>query len=126
MSEIQLEHLTVAFPDDTVGLNNLDATVQSGEFLALVGPSGSGKTTLLRTLAGFLSPTSGTIRIGGRDVSAVPPEHRNMGMVFQQHAVWPHMTVEANVAYPLKQAKVPASQRRSRVEEVLELVGMAG
>ncbi|CAM3116427.1 MULTISPECIES: ABC transporter ATP-binding protein [Corynebacterium] len=126
MSEIQLEHLTVAFPDGTVGLNNLDANVQSGEFLALVGPSGSGKTTLLRTLAGFLSPTSGTIRIGGRDVSAVPPEHRNMGMVFQQHAVWPHMTVEANVAYPLKQAKVPASQRRSRVEEVLELVGLAG
>lgn len=126
MSEIQLNDLTVVFPDGTVGLNSLRATVRSGEFLALVGPSGSGKTTLLRSLAGFIHPTSGTLHIGGKDVSAVPPEQRRMGMVFQQHAVWPHMSVAANVAYPLKQAKVPKSERDARVEEVLALVGLAG
>lgn len=126
MSDIQLSELSVVFPDGTVGLDSLNATVQSGEFLALVGPSGSGMTTLLRTLAGFIQPTSGSLNIAGRDVSAVPPEHRNMGMVFQQHAVWPHMSVAANVAYPLKQAKVPSAERRARVEEVLALVGLAG
>lgn len=126
MSEIQLNDLTVAFPDGTVGLDSLDATVRSGEFLALVGPSGSGKTTLLRTLAGFLAPTSGSVWIGGEDVSGVPPERRHMGMVFQQHAVWPHMSVAANVAYPLKQSGVAKAERDARVEEVLALVGLAG
>ena len=106
MSDIAIDGLSVVFPDGAIGLDDINLRVGSGEFVALVGPSGSGKTTLLRTLAGFLSPTSGTIRIGGRDVSAVPPEHRNMGMVFQQHAVWPHMTVAQNVEYPLVRAGV--------------------
>ena len=93
MSNIAISNLGVTFADGTVGLENMNLTVPSGEFIALVGPSGSGKTTLLRTIAGFIEPTAGTIELDGQDVSHVPPEKRHMGMVFQQHAVWPHMTV---------------------------------
>lgn len=126
MSEIRLNQLTVQFPDGTVGLDGIDLQVRPEEFIALVGPSGSGKTTLLRTIAGFLAPSAGTVHIGGRDVSAVPPEQRQIGMVFQQHAVWPHMSVARNIAYPLVRAGVPRARRAAAVERVLELVGLAG
>lgn len=126
MSSIEISNLTVTFPDGTTGLNNIDLSVAENEFIALVGPSGSGKTTLLRTIAGFLKPSAGQLRIGSRDVTDVPPEKRRMGMVFQQHAVWPHMSVAANVAYPLKMAKMGTKERNQRVEDVLELVGLSG
>ena len=126
MSSIEIKNLSVTFPDGTKGLNNVDLSIDENEFIALVGPSGSGKTTLLRTIAGFVEPSDGRMLIDAQDVTAVPPEERRLGMVFQQHAVWPHMSVESNVAYPLKMAKLAKAERKRRVEEVLELVGLAG
>lgn len=126
MSDITIDNLGVVFPDGTVGLEDINLQIHSGEFVALVGPSGSGKTTLLRTLAGFVEPSSGKIALDGDDVSKTPPEKRRMGMVFQQHAVWPHMDVASNVAYPLQRAGVDKQEQRSRVEETLKTVGLEG
>lgn len=126
MSDIAITNLGVTFPDGTVGLEEVNLRVASGEFIALVGPSGSGKTTLLRTIAGFLEPSSGTIALGGQDVSRVPPEKRRMGMVFQQHAVWPHMTVGDNVAYPLRRSGAKRSEEQSLVAQTLSTVGLEG
>ena len=126
MSSIDIHDLTVTFPGGTTGLADVNLHVEPEEFIALIGPSGSGKTTLLRTLAGFLTPSTGRVAIDGRDVTCVPPEKRRMGMVFQQHAVWPHMSVAANVEYPLKRGGVGKRERGQRVERALELVGMGG
>lgn len=130
MSAITLTGVDLHYPGGTAGLTGIDLAVHDGEFVALVGPSGSGKTTLLRTVAGFLDPTAGTVHLGGDVVAdarhSVPPEKRGLGMVFQQHAIWPHRSVERNVAYPLEVAKVPRAQRAERVSEVLALVGLPG
>lgn len=130
MAGVELHGVSVRYASGAVGLADVDLRIADGEFLALVGPSGSGKTTLLRAIAGFLTPTSGRIRIGERVVAGegalVPPEHRGLGMVFQQHAVWPHWNVGRNVEYPLRRAGVPKAQRRERVEEALDRVGLAG
>ncbi len=123
---IDIRDVTVTFPDGTVALSDINVSVAEEEFVVLIGPSGSGKTTLLRTIAGFLSPTKGHVAIGGEDFTRVPPERRRMGMVFQQHAVWPHMSVAANVAYPLKQGGVDKRERTARVERALSLVGLDG
>lgn len=130
MASVTLDEVSVRYPSGAIGLQDIDLHVADGEFLALVGPSGSGKTTLLRAIAGFLSPTSGRIDIGGRTVAdgaaIVPPEQRELGMVFQQHAVWPHCNVGRNVEYPLRRAGVARAERQQRVESVLELVGLGG
>jgi len=131
MATVSLDAVDVRFPDGTVGLSDVSLDVGDGEFVALVGPSGSGKTTLLRTVAGFLRPTAGTIAIGGALVAGggrafIEPEHRALGMVFQQHAVWPHWSVGRNVAYPLRMQRVPAAERRERTRLALERVGLAG
>lgn len=126
MSSIDIHDLAVTFPDGTVGLSDVNLTVHPEEFIVLIGPSGSGKTTLLRTIAGFLTPSAGHIAIGGRDVTSIPPEKRRLGMVFQQHAVWPHMSVARNVEYPLRRAGIDKRERTRRVEEALELVGLGG
>lgn len=126
MSDIGIDNLGVTFPDGTRGLDDITLHIPSGEFVALVGPSGSGKTTLLRTVAGFIEPSEGTISLGGENVSDTPPEKRHMGMVFQQHAVWPHMSVADNVAYPLRRAGVKRREIARRVERTLETVGLAG
>lgn len=126
MSAIEIHDLSVTFPDGTTGLEDVNLTVQPEEFVALIGPSGSGKTTLLRTIAGFIPPTAGHVAFSGEDVTHVPPEKRRIGMVFQQHAVWPHMTVAANVAYPLKMRGVDKRERSGRVARALELVGLDG
>lgn len=126
MPAIDITDLTVTFPDGTVGLTGINLAVQPEEFLALIGPSGSGKTTLLRSIAGFLTPESGRLAINGTDMTDIAPENRGLGMVFQQHAVWPHMSVAGNVAYPLKRAGVGRAERQQRVERALELVGLAG
>lgn len=100
--------------------------VRPGEFLALLGPSGSGKTTILMMIAGFEVPTSGAVFIGGRDVTDVAPHRRELGMVFQRYALFPHMSVAENVAFPLKIRGVPSGQRLSRVEEALAMVRLSG
>lgn len=130
MASVTLDSVSMRYPSGAQGLADIDLEITDGEFLALVGPSGSGKTTLLRTVAGFLSPSSGRIRIGERQVAGgdafVPPESRSLGMVFQQHAVWPHWSVGRNVDYPLRRAGVRKPERTRRVAETLELVGLAG
>ncbi|MBN8190152.1 ABC transporter ATP-binding protein [Salipiger thiooxidans] len=101
-------------------------TVESGEFLTLLGPSGSGKSTLLNLISGAISPTEGRIYLDGRDLTNVPPRDRGIGMVFQNYALMPHMTVFDNVAYPLRIRKESASEIRRKVGEALERVGLSG
>ncbi len=107
-------------------LDHVDLDVHSGEFLTLLGPSGSGKTTLLTVLAGFTRPDSGSLLFGDREMVCVPPHQRDVGMVFQNYALFPHMDVAANVAFPLKLRKVPAAAVASRVERALEMVRLGG
>ncbi|MGA2129030.1 MAG: ABC transporter ATP-binding protein [Xanthobacteraceae bacterium] len=111
---------------DTVTADMLSLAVERGAFVTLLGPSGSGKSTLLRMVAGLERPDSGRILIEGRDVAGVAPWRRNLGMVFQSYAVFPHMTVAQNVAYGLTVRKVPRQLRARRVAEMLELVGLPG
>ena len=106
----------------TVAIDDLSLDVAAGEFLTLLGPSGSGKTTVLMAIAGFVQPTSGEILLDGRPITALPPEAREFGVVFQGYALFPHMTVAENVAYPLKVRRVPKAERERRVRETLELV----
>jgi putative spermidine/putrescine transport system ATP-binding protein len=105
-----------------VALDCLSLAVEEGEFVTLLGPSGSGKTTTLMMIAGFEEPTAGRIHIGGRSVLRTPPYRRNIGVVFQSYALFPHMTVGANVAYPLRMRGVPRDEVRRRVARALELV----
>lgn len=126
MSAISLRELDVTFPDGTKGLQDISLDIAPHEFVALVGPSGSGKTTLLRTIAGFVHPSAGTVHVGGKDLTGVAPENRGMGMVFQQHAVWPHMSVADNVGYPLKFTKDSSQSRKEKVQRTLALVGLEG
>src|SRR5258708_318493 len=112
-------------------IDGVSFAVPAGEIVVLLGPSGCGKTTTLRCVAGLEHPTSGEISIAGRVVSApargilVPPRSRDLGMVFQSYAVWPHMTVRQNVVYPLKHRKITRAEARRKVDEVLELVGLS-
>ena len=106
---------------DRVGL-----AIEAGEFFTLLGPSGCGKTTLLRMIAGFDLPDAGRIVLDGRDLAGEPPERRPVRTVFQSYALFPHMTVEGNIAFPLQMAKVPAAERPARVAEALEDVRLAG
>jgi ABC-type Fe3+/spermidine/putrescine transport system ATPase subunit len=111
---------------DTVTADRLSLAVKHGTFVTLLGPSGSGKSTVLRMVAGLERPDSGRILIEGRDVAGVAPWRRNLGMVFQQYAVFPHMTVAQNVSYGLDVRNLPRHTRRRRVGEMLDLVGLPG
>ncbi|MCM1967612.1 MULTISPECIES: ABC transporter ATP-binding protein [unclassified Streptomyces] len=124
MSGIRFDSVSVAYGGNTV-LDSLDLTVEPGEVMALLGPSGSGKTTALRAVAGFVRPASGRILIGGRDVTALPPHKRGIGMVVQQYALFPHMRVADNVAFGLRAQKAPKAEIPGRVAEALEMTGMA-
>jgi len=106
-------------------LKDVDVEVRPGEFFAFLGPSGCGKTTLLRLIAGFNQADSGRVLIGGTDVSALPPWMRDVGMVFQSYALWPHMTVQRNVAFGLEERKLPRREIERRVAAALDLVGLA-
>ena len=125
MSVITINQVSKSFGDVTV-LKEFTQEFQDGEFITFLGPSGCGKTTMLRIIAGFEKPTTGEVKIDGKVVSSakvfVPPEKREIGMVFQSYAVWPHMNVFDNVAYPLKIKKVPKDEIRRRVEDILEVV----
>ncbi|MCC8967470.1 ABC transporter ATP-binding protein [Bradyrhizobium sp. Pear76] len=109
-----------------MALHPINLSVEKGEFLTLLGPSGSGKTTLLNLIAGAIGPTTGVILVDGRDVTQMPPRERGMGMVFQNYALMPHMTVFENVAYPLRARHHPSKTIRALVMEALERVGLRG
>ncbi|WP_199614367.1 ABC transporter ATP-binding protein [Paenibacillus alkalitolerans] len=96
--------------------------IRNGEFFTILGPSGSGKTTLLKLISGFETPTNGSVYIGSEDVTNAPPHKRNIGMVFQNYALFPHMTVRENIAFPLRMRKVPKAAMKKKVDEALELV----
>ncbi|WP_290741424.1 ABC transporter ATP-binding protein [Amaricoccus sp.] len=107
-------------------LRDLNLTIRAGEFVTLLGPSGSGKTTFLMSLAGFTDPTSGRIEEDGVDITHRPADKRNFGMVFQGYALFPHLSVADNVAFPLKVRKVPSADIAKRVDEMVKRVGLAG
>jgi multiple sugar transport system ATP-binding protein len=121
MSELEVEGLTRRFGDVTA-VAELSMTVPAGEFLVLLGPSGCGKTTLLRMLAGLLEPTEGRILLGGEDITWRSPQDRDLAMVFQSYALYPHLTVERNLGFGLKARKLPREERRRRVQEVAGLL----
>lgn len=118
---IQIENVTKKFGDFTA-IDNLTLDIYKNEFFSLLGPSGCGKTTLLRMLAGFEKITDGKILLDGEDISEIPPHLRPINMMFQSYALFPHMTVEKNIAFGLKQDKMPENLINQRVEEMLELV----
>jgi len=122
---ISVEKLHFRYPGGA-GLNGIDLSVAPGEFCAVIGPSGCGKTTLLQLIAGFLFPAEGAIRLGGEDVSGVPPRLRDLGVVFQNYALFPHMTALENVAYPLKLRGVERAERLARAGEALERAHLSG
>jgi len=120
---IKIEDVHLSFGETKV-LKGVNLEIKPGEFFAFLGPSGSGKSTLLRAIAGFGPTPQGSIRIGDRDVVKLSPWTRNVGMVFQSYALWPHMSVRENVGFGLKERKMPARQIRPKVDAALELVGL--
>jgi ABC-type Fe3+/spermidine/putrescine transport system ATPase subunit len=107
-------------------VDNVSLSIRENEFFALLGPSGCGKTTLLRMLAGFETPTSGKILLDGADVSRVPPNRRPVNLMFQSYALFPHMTVRANISYGLEMERRPTAEIRARVDEMLETTQLGG
>src|ERR1043166_1526489 len=120
MATVETRELTKRF-DGHTAVDRIDLSVQEGEFLVLVGPSGCGKTTLLRMLAGLETPTSGDVLIGGRVVTHVPPRARDIAMVFQNYALYPHLNVFRNIAFPLRAAGMSEPDVRKRVDEAARM-----
>jgi len=124
---VEIEQLVKTYPGaQKPSVDRVSFSLPRGEMLALLGPSGCGKTTILRMIAGLIAPTSGAIRIDGRDVSAIPVHKRNMGMVFQSYALFPHMTVARNVSFGLEMRKVGKTEIEERVKKALDLVKLTG
>ncbi|MBV8599008.1 MAG: sn-glycerol-3-phosphate ABC transporter ATP-binding protein UgpC, partial [Actinobacteria bacterium] len=124
MAGISLEHVSKVFAGGVTAVDDVSLDIASGEFLVLVGPSGCGKSTLLRMIAGLEDATGGTISIDGRDVTDLPPRARDIAMVFQSYALYPHMSVRENLGYGLKVRKTPKQEAGKRVEEVAKLLGL--
>jgi multiple sugar transport system ATP-binding protein len=123
MAEVRFERATRTYPgSDIPAVDALDLDIADGEFMVLVGPSGSGKTTALRMLAGLEEIDAGAVYIAGRDVSDDPPKRRDVAMVFQNYALYPYLSVAANIAFPLRMAKVARAERDARVREIAELL----
>jgi spermidine/putrescine ABC transporter ATP-binding subunit len=124
VSRVVLKEVTKRY-GDVVAVHGVDLDIREGEFLTLLGPSGCGKTTTLRMIAGFILPTSGTVYLGDEDVTRLPPNKRGIGMVFQDYALFPHMTIGENIAFGLTERKVDKAAIARRVKELLELVQLA-
>src|SRR5436190_4244088 len=124
MANIQLQRVVKAFPNGVRAVDGVDMTIQSGEFMVLVGPSGCGKTTLLRCIAGLEVVTDGAILIGDRDVTDVNPKNRDIAMVFQNYALYPHMTVRRNLAFGLKVRGTPRREIAARIAEAARVLGL--
>ncbi len=125
MAHLVLDRLTKRY-GDTTAVDDLSLAIDQGEFVSLLGPSGCGKTTTLQMVAGFVEPSAGAITLDGRDLLAVPAAKRGLGIVFQNYALFPHLTVAENVAFGLSMRKVPSAESRQRVDAALELVGLVG
>jgi ABC-type sugar transport system ATPase subunit len=121
---ITLHGIRKVFPNGHVALDGIDLDIRDGERLVLVGPSGSGKSSLLRIIAGLETATDGRVEIGGRDVTDVPPERRDLAMVFQSYALYPHKTVRGNLAFGLRMRRLPAAEIESRVRATADLLGL--
>ena len=124
MAEIILDHITKRFPDGAIGVNDISLEVPDGEFIILVGPSGCGKSTCLNMIAGLEDITSGELRIGGKVVNQEAPKDRDIAMVFQSYALYPHMSVYDNMAFGLKLRGVPKSEIDRRVREAGQQLGL--
>ncbi|MCD1572436.1 ABC transporter ATP-binding protein [Agromyces mediolanus] len=123
---VRLDRVTKRFRSGTIGVDDVSLTVEPGEFVTFLGPSGSGKTTTLNTIAGFAKPSSGRIEIAGADVTALPPSKRNLGVVFQNYALFPHMTVRENIAFGLHGRGLSKAEIGARIEESLAMVRLDG
>ncbi len=131
VGSLVLENVSKSFPQrdgegEVRAVDRVSLTIHEGEFVTLLGPSGCGKTTTLRLISGFELPTAGRILLDGKDISNRPPNKRDMAMVFQSYALFPHMTVAKNIAYGLRVQHVPGKELRERVERVLDLMGLRG
>ena len=122
--DVDIRNVALSFGTTQV-LRDITVRIEPGEFFALLGPSGSGKSTLLRLIAGFNQHSHGSVLVGGKDVTGTPPWKRDVGMVFQNYALWPHMTVERNVAFGLEERRLPREEIRRKVAAALELVGLS-
>ena len=122
---LKIDNITKSFKD-TLVVKGVDLGFEKGEFVSLLGPSGCGKTTILRMIAGFETPTTGSILVEGKDITSLPPNRRKIGMVFQAYALFPNMNVGDNIGFGLKIAGMPRAERAARVEEMLKLIGLAG
>ena len=120
---IEIRNVNVFYGDNHV-LKDISLSVSPGEFFAFLGPSGCGKSTLLRLIAGFSQLRSGEVRLGGEDIAKLPPWRRDVGMVFQSYALWPHMTVARNVAFGLEERRLPRAVIAEKVKAALTLVGL--
>jgi putative spermidine/putrescine transport system ATP-binding protein len=123
---VRFKEIEKSFDGETLVIKNLNLEIAKGEFLTMLGPSGSGKTTTLMMLAGFETPTHGEIYLGEQPIGNIPPHKRNIGMVFQNYALFPHMTVKENLSYPLEVRKCPKSDIKKRVTRALEMVELGG
>ncbi|MBM3523906.1 MAG: ATP-binding cassette domain-containing protein [Alphaproteobacteria bacterium] len=124
MPGVIFERVRKIFPGGSVAVEGLDLEIRAQEFVSLLGPSGCGKTTTLRMIAGLEHPTAGRIRVGERDVTDLPPAKRNVAMVFQSYALYPHMTIEQNIEYPLRKRGVPAAERGAMIAKTLDLLDL--
>jgi len=122
---IDLRRVSFSYPGTALGVSDIDLVIEPGEFVAVIGPSGCGKSTLLKLIAGFIDPDSGEILIGGSNAAGLAPQKRNVGVVFQNYALFPHMTALGNVAYPLRVRGVPRAERDKAAADALMRVGLA-